>query len=100
MVGTHFAAFHIFINRNRYATQNGLAVLHSGHALCNAAGMKYVFCGDVKTNGDGATSSLMGAMASDLVILRGVHGVTSLFLLMTYYNMGFFKCQVLILSVK
>jgi len=75
VVSTPLAAFDILFCRNGDATHDHAAVLHSRHTLGNAAGMNYIFCDDVETNGDGAAATLMCSMASDLVILGIAHGV-------------------------
>jgi hypothetical protein len=62
-------------------------MLHSGHTLSNAAGVKDILCGNVEANGNGATATLVSSVTSDFVIL-GVHGMTSLIYLMIYYSMG------------
>lgn len=87
MVSTEFAAFEIFFYGNRNATHDSFGMLHSGHTLSNAAGVENILCGNVEANGNGAAAALVSSVASDFVIL-GVHGMTSLIYLMTYYSMG------------
>lgn len=77
MIRAHFAAFEIFFYGNRDATHDGFAVLNSAHTLGNAAGMKNIFGGDVKTDGNAPAAALMRSVTSDFVILRGMHGETS-----------------------
>jgi hypothetical protein len=62
-------------------------MLYSRHTLGNAAGVKDIFCGDVKADGNTPAATLMRSVTSDFVIL-GVHGMTSLIYLMIYYSMG------------
>ena len=87
MVSTEFATFEVFLYGDRNTTHDGFGMLHPGHALGNAAGVKDIFCGDVETNGNGAAATLVSSVTSDFVIL-GVHGMTSLIYLMIYYSIG------------
>ena len=87
MVSTEFATFEVFLYGDRNTTHDSFGMLHPGHALGNAAGVKDILRGDVEADGNGAATALMCAVASDFVIL-GVHGMTSLIYLMIYYSIG------------
>jgi hypothetical protein len=75
MVCAQLAAFEVFFHRNGNTTHDGFGMLHSGHTLGNAAGVKDIFCRDVEADGNGAATALMRAVTGDFVILRSVHGV-------------------------
>lgn len=87
MISTEFATFEVFLYGDRNTTHNSFGMLHSGHTLGNAAGVKDIFCGDVEANGNGAAATLVSSVTSDFVIL-GAHGMTSLIYLMIYYSIG------------
>ena len=77
MISANLAPFKIFFNRDGDTTHNGFTMFDPTHTLGNAAGMKNIFGGDVKADGNTSAAALMRSVTSDFVILRGMHGETS-----------------------